>query len=240
MFYWKHQGINIVLSNEDEMKLVRRVAENAHQVVGYTTRLSDRRLIETRIFRLLKTELLTDRSLFLERYAIKHAAGPEALDVFRMLLIAYARITRLAALGDYCGPDGNLLFNKEIADCLKDIAREVGQDDRVDEDDYTSHLDMVGVTRPDAVVVSLFGRGLWPWQNPRPTGKLIFPKTSILKAQGMPNDFDLITEEFTARFGPRRVDVEIVPSTLEDVLPSRPISALRRVVSRQGRYRARS
>ncbi len=69
MFYWSHRDTHIVLSNEEEMKLVQElVGKDPMERIGYHTSQRVRKEIEQRIFRYLKESLYADPEVFNRRF----------------------------------------------------------------------------------------------------------------------------------------------------------------------------
>ncbi|MDA2935156.1 hypothetical protein MYX82_12575 [Acidobacteria bacterium AH-259-D05] len=174
MFFWDYKGTFVVLTDEEEMSLVRELAgESALDVIDYNTSREARKRHEKKIFKHLKSELLADPDKFSHKYSFRSYYEEEARKMFPILLEAYGRATQMATIGAYGGdPLGD--------DVVEDVLYA-----RTDDDLYH---------------ITLFRQGSWPWAHPQPTGRITFTSASIEKVVGSVDTFLLITTSFNMKF----------------------------------------
>jgi hypothetical protein len=181
MFHWHHGDRYVVLTDEEELDLVRQFTDSPLERVKYHTSRATRKAIERRMLSYLNDCASTSPEEFDKQYVLRSASGPAALLQLRVLLEAYARITRLAVYGNYGG-------GHPIAD-----------DERIEA--------ALAADGEQVVHVTLLGGRRWPWQDCVPIGRLGFPLASIQKVVGRPHDFLLLTASANVHFGPTLVRV---------------------------------
>jgi hypothetical protein len=172
MFYWSHQNVHVVLTDQEELSLVRELTEDGWERAKYHTSAVTRRRLEQTIFRFLRESLRQDPEAFRRRFVFRSCYGDEAHMIFPVLLKAYGRITRRAtfdALND-------LEFPEDIADKVL----------------YAATADLYQVT--------LLGRGRWPWSPPDIIGRFSFPACTIAKVAGTPDNFFAVTDTLHMKF----------------------------------------
>jgi hypothetical protein len=173
MFYWNYKNIYIVLSDEEEMELVRQLSgENVEDVIGYNIDKGKRKLYEKKIFNYFKKELPNNEEAFIKKYSERICIDEDAQKIFPVILDAYGRITKLATIGSYGGHE---LFD--------DIP------------------ESITLKPEETYYVTFFRHGRFPWQRMKPFASLAFPVLCVKKVVGTPDNFVLITDNFTIRFG---------------------------------------
>lgn len=179
MFHWHSRGVYVVLSDRQEMELVRELADSPKDIVGYDCSQSIRSKYEQRIMQYLGNTLQRNPDEFEKRFLLRSAYGPEAVDDLQVLLLGYSRITRRAAWGELEGAS------------FDDTASEAAQ--------YSKSSPVCRIT--------LLGPSRWMWKPFSIIGCLSFPQNTIEKVVGKPGNFVLITSSFSARFGLDRVRI---------------------------------
>lgn len=100
MYYWDYKGTFLILTDSEEIRLVRELGgEDLSERIGYHIHEDVRRKYERRINQHLKAELLRDPEAFHSRFVFRCWHGTEAQDMFPKFLDAYGRATRLATRG---------------------------------------------------------------------------------------------------------------------------------------------
>ncbi|HHH75431.1 MAG TPA: hypothetical protein ENL03_00225 [Phycisphaerae bacterium] len=182
MFYWSYRGIHIVLTNEEETDLVRRLAEgNAIDVVGYNVSPATRKTYERKMFAYLKNYLITRPDDFNKEYTFRSWWNEEARTLFPLFLDAYGRITKNATIGGYGG-------DPLLDDMMENVLHS--------ENDDVYH-------------VTLLRRRYFPWPTYVASGRLSFPSSIIEHVAGTVDNFVLMTSIFNIRFGHNFVRVSI-------------------------------
>ncbi len=172
MFYWSHKDVHVVLTDDEELALVREIEPSGWDRAGYHVSTDKRRRIEQKIFRYLETALRSDPEEFRRRFVFRSCYGDAAHMIFPALLRAYGRITRRATFGVV----GDLPPLEDIPDQLV----------------YAETADLYQVT--------LLGRGRWPWSPPEAIGRFSFPACTIDKVAGSPDNFVALTDTLHMKF----------------------------------------
>ena len=68
MYYWNYKKIGVLLSDEQEMALVRKFANGHTEVVGYKLPFEVRNSLQKKIYQYLKTLLLNNPEEFEKQY----------------------------------------------------------------------------------------------------------------------------------------------------------------------------
>ncbi len=172
MFHWSHGDVHVVLTDDEELALVREVTPSGWDRAGYHTSAVMRRRIEQKMFRHLEASLASDPDTFHRRFVFRSCYGDAAHMIFPILLSAYGRITRRATFG----ASSDLPPLEDVPDKLL----------------YRSTADLYQVT--------LLGRGRWPWSAPEAIGRFSFPACTIDKVAGTADSFFAITDTLHMKF----------------------------------------
>jgi len=186
MFYWSYKGIHVVLTDEEEMSLVRKLAPDPEESIEYL-RGRNRKRIERRVFRYFKQCLQIDPEAFHKQYVFRSCYGEEAQEVFPVLLDAYGRITRRATIGFY--------GEKPALETL---------------------VEKVYYRAGDPVMqITLFERRRWPWPRLEVSGHISIPLHAIDKVAGAADDFFVATSAAVVRFHKSFVRISILDRSQE-------------------------
>jgi hypothetical protein len=186
MFYWSHHDTYVVLTDREELTLVRELADGPEDAIGYNISLDTRRKMEQRVFHYFERFLRDDPEAFNRRFVFRSCYGDEAQMMFPVLLNAYGRITRRAIFG----AQGELPGIEELPDKIL----------------YHSTADLYQVT--------ILGRGRWPWSQPEVTGRFSFPACSIQKLAGTADNFFAATNTLHMKFHRDYVRISILDPTI--------------------------
>lgn len=184
MFYWSHGDTHVVLTDREELTLVRQLSDGAQDNVGYHISRETRRKLERRIFRYFERFVRDDPEGFNRRFVFHSCYDDEAQIMFPVLLEAYGRITRRATFGTF----GERPAIEEIPDKIH----------------YHSTADLYQVT--------LLGCGRWPWSPPQVTGRFSFPACTIQKLTGTVDNFFAATNTLHMKFHRDYVRISILDS----------------------------
>lgn len=99
MFYWSQADTHVVLTDREELTLVRELADDAQDNIGYHISHDTRRKMEQRIFRYFEEFLRNDPEGFNRKFVFRSSYDDEAQMLFPVLLDAYGRITQRATFG---------------------------------------------------------------------------------------------------------------------------------------------
>jgi hypothetical protein len=200
MFYWSHHDTHVVLSDEEELALVRELAEGPMDAALYDISRKARRRMEKRIFSYFERLLRDDPEAFNRRFVFRSCDGDEAKTLFPVLLNAYGRITHLATF-QY----GEL---REVEELLKQHNRpSLGDPLSVVVDDYGVPITFLDNLKFDLYQVILLGRGRWPWSQPEVTGRLCFPPRTLQKLTGTADNFFAATNTLHMYFDRNHVRI---------------------------------
>jgi hypothetical protein len=172
MFYWSHHDTHVVLTDREELTLVRELSDGAQDNIGYHASRETRRKLEKRMFNYFERLLHDDPETFNRRFVFRSCYDDEAQMIFPVLLEAYGRITRRATFGKV----GELPAIEEFPDNVL----------------YHSTADLYQVT--------LLGRGRWPWSAPEISGRFSFPACTIQKLTGTADNFFAATKSLHMKF----------------------------------------
>lgn len=186
-FYWSHRDVSIVLTDDEEMQLVRELAgpNRPQDVVGYNVHRSTRRKYEGLMRDHFNRTLARDPESFRVKYWYRSRYLEDAIDLFRLYIDAYGRFTRNAIPGRWREPD--------VAEDLGVALRQV-------------------VERPDEFVATLI-RYSWLRRNFAATGEISFPVYSVQSIAGTPTNFVLMTDTANLKFTPKFVRVTVSDNT---------------------------
>lgn len=174
MYYWDYKGTYLILTDREEMDLVRELSGgDLLESIGYNTNRETRREYERKINQHLKAWFLSDPEEFHKRFVFRCWHDDEAQRMFPKFLDAYGRATRLATIGRW----------KE-ADIGEELVERV-----------------VHHTAKDLVYVSLLNRPRFSWLGFRVVSLLSFPKSEIVTVTGTVDNFALLARSFHIRFG---------------------------------------
>jgi hypothetical protein len=101
MFYWSHRDTHVVLTDREELTLVRELSDGPEDNVGYHISRQTRRKMEQRMFRYFERLLHDEPEAFNRRFVFRSCHDDEGQMMFPVLLDAYGRITRRATFGAY-------------------------------------------------------------------------------------------------------------------------------------------
>jgi hypothetical protein len=174
MYYWDYRGIYLILTDQEEMGLVRKLSGgNFEESIAYNTSKKTRRKYERMINKYLKAQFRDDLEGFHKQFVFRCWHNDEAQQMFPRFLDAYERSTRVATVGHW----------KEA---------EIGEE-------LVERL--VHGTTEDLVYVSLLNRPRFSWLGFRVVGVLSFPRSEILTVTGTVDNFAVIARSFHIRFG---------------------------------------
>ena len=185
MFYWSHRDTHVVLTDSEELTLVRELSDGAQDNIGYHCSPEARRKLERRMFRYLERQLLNDPDAFYRRFVFRSCYDDEAQMMFPVLLDAYGRITRRATFGNI----GDLPAVEELPDRVL----------------YHSTADLYQVT--------LLSRGRWPWSAYELSGRFSFPACTITKLAGTADNFFAATNTLHMKFHRNYVRISVLDRT---------------------------
>ena len=172
MFYWSHRDTHIVLSDEEEMKLVQELGKDPMERIGYHTSRRVRKEIEQRIFRYLKESLYSNPEVFNRRFVFRSCYDEDAQKMFPVMLDAYGRITRRATIGLW------------------------GETSSLDE-----VVEKIVYAETERVFqVTLFERPRWTWGSRSVSGHISLPASSIEKLAGTVDNFFIASDTYTIKF----------------------------------------
>jgi hypothetical protein len=172
MFYWSHRDTHLVLTDDEELNLVREVSDGPEDRVRYDLDRKIRRKIERRIFRYFERLMSEDPEEFRRRFVFRSCYGAQARMMFPAMLDAYGRITRRAIFGS----------GRDLG-CIEELPENIL---------YSSTKDIYQV--------ALLGRGRWIWSKPTIIGRFSFPTSGIQKLAGTVTNFFLATDTVHIKF----------------------------------------
>jgi hypothetical protein len=173
MFYWSRGDVHVVLNDDEELSLVRELADGKPaDCVDYHTSRKTRHYYEQRIFRYFEQLLSDNPESFQRKYVFRSCYGEDAQKMFPVLLDAYGRVTKRATFGEHA----------ELSP--------------LDEAPERILYHATG----ELYYVTLFGRGRWPWSPRVVTGRICFPAHSIEKLAGSVDNFFVATDSFHIKF----------------------------------------
>lgn len=187
MYYWDYRGTFLILTDSEEIHLVREFGgEDLGERISYHIHKDVRQKYERRINQHLKAEFLRDPEAFHRRFVFRCWHDSEAQTMFPKFLDAYGRATRLAIPGRWRESD--------LGEGLVERLVHRGKD--------------------DLVYVSLLNRPRFTWLGFRVTGVLSFPKSEITTVTGTVDNFAVLAGGLHIRFGREavRILVEGKPS----------------------------
>jgi hypothetical protein len=182
-FYWSHRDVFVVLTNDEEMQLVRELGPR--DVIGYHIHRATRRKYEALISAHLKQTLADDPERFRVKYWYRSRYGLDAMDLFKVYMEAYGRFTRNAIPGRW-----------RDADVAEDLGVTLRQ----------------AVNSRDEFVVTLI-RYSWLRRAFTAIGEISFPVDSVQSIAGTPTNFVLVTDAAAVKFTPKFVRVSVTDNT---------------------------
>lgn len=190
-FYWSHRDVHIVLTDDEEIQLVRELAgpDRPQDVIGYNIHRDTRRKYERLMFAHLKQSLADGPESFRVKYWYRSRYFRYAIGLFRLYIDAYGRFTRNAIPGRWRDPD--------VAEDFGVTLRQV-------------------VEKRDEFVVTLI-RYSWLRRNFTATGEISFPVESVQSIAGTPTNFVLMTDTANLKFMPRFVRVTVTDNAARRV-----------------------
>ena len=114
MFYWSHNHVHVVLTDDEELALVRELTPSGWDRAAYHTSGEMRRKIEALMSRYLEDALRRDADEFHRLFVFRSCYGDAAHMIFPVLLQAYGRITQRATFGTI----GSLPLLEDVPDQL--------------------------------------------------------------------------------------------------------------------------
>jgi hypothetical protein len=75
VFYWSHKDVHVVLTDDEELALVREVTPSGWDRAGYHTSRDMRRKTERRMFRFLEDAPHRDEEEFRRRFVFRSCQG---------------------------------------------------------------------------------------------------------------------------------------------------------------------
>jgi hypothetical protein len=182
MFHWSLGEVHVVLTDDEELALVREVTPSGWESAKYQIVAEARRSIQKKMFCYLEAALRADPEAFHRRFVFRSCYGDAAHMIFPVLLNAYGRITRRATFG----ASAEVPFLEDFPDRIM----------------YRATADLYQVT--------LLGRGRWPWSAPVPIGWFSFPACTIDKVAGTPDSFFAITDTLHMKFHRDHVRISVL------------------------------
>jgi hypothetical protein len=180
MYYWNYKGTFLILTDSEEIGLVRELGgEDLSERISYIIHEDARRKYERKINRYLKTQLLRDPEAFHRRFVFRCWHGAEAQAMFPKFLDAYGRVTRFATIGHW----GKTYLGEVLGELENLVER------------------LVHHGEEDFLYVSLLNRPRFRWLGFRVTGVLSFPRSEITTVTGTVDNFALLARSFHIRFG---------------------------------------
>jgi len=186
MFYWSHHDTHVVLTDREELTLVRELSDGAQDTIGYHTSRETRRKLEAKISAHLERLLREDPEAFNRRFVFRSCYDDEAQILFPVLLDAYGRITRRATFG-----------KAEELTPIEELP-----------DNIMSHF------TDDLYHVTLLGRGRWPWSAPDISGRLSFQACTIQKLAGTADNFFAATNTLHMKFHRDYVRISVLAQNI--------------------------
>ena len=190
LFYWSYKHKHVVLSNEEEVSLVRNLANsNAADIIGYDTNLQTRRVYEKRINKFLQ-DLTTNNPKEFEKYYFRSCYDKEAQKVFYLLIDGYGRVTKNAVLGKYFTKGNDY---SKIDSTLEDML-------------YSSN----GIEHKNIIYISFLCKRLLPFPRYVVTNYISFTEDSIRKVVGCVTDFVVMTDTMNIKFTENYIRISVL------------------------------
>lgn len=162
LFYWSRKGIHVVLSDEEEAKLVAKFSSGPMEFLKYNTSLKVRKEIEQQIFAYFENALKNNPEQFHHDYVFRSLYGTDAQKMFPVILDAYGRVTKRATIGHY-GEEKTLLEEPEK------IYEVLGKD--------------------KVYQITMIERDRWPWSRRAIGGHVSVPISLIERLVGTVDSF---------------------------------------------------
>ena len=183
MFHWSLRDVHILLTDEEELDLVRQLAGNkGTDLIDYHCCRKTRRNYEKRISAFLAAAWRENQSSFHRTYVFRSFYGEQAQLMFPAILNAYGRLTKHATFGSYSQ------FSP-----LDEMPEKI----------------LYHATK-EPYHVTLLGHGPWPWSQPAVTGRICFPARSIEKLAGTVDNFFIATNSFHMKFHREYVRISLL------------------------------
>lgn len=172
MFYWNRGGTFVVLTDDEEMALVRQLADKTVDLLTYNASRETRRKYERRIYEHLRAMSERDPEGFRSKYVYRSLYGEEARKFFPLILDAYGRATRRATFG--------ILGTAPVLDNIVDS--------------------VIHTNSKEVYHITLLSPAWWsPWRY-RPSCRISFPAEEIEHVVGEVCNFLLVTKTFNVHF----------------------------------------
>jgi hypothetical protein len=183
MFHWHYKDIFILLTDEEEMGLVRQLSNNDDAEEGrYYTSYEARKKYEKEIFLYLKNYLLSNPDEFNQKYVFRLFYDEDARKMLPHILRAYGYATKMA----YIGKSG----------------------EHNPKEDFVEEI-LFSQIKNDICIITLLSPRLWPWSRPKATGRISFPFSIIEKIAGTVDNFVLMTTLFNVKFGRNFIRISV-------------------------------
>ena len=190
MYYWNYKKIGVLLSDEQEMALVRKFANDSTEVVGYKLPFEVRKALKKKISQYLKTLLLNNPEEFERQYYRFSYHDESAQKMFPHILEVFGWNTKKAVFGKYELRHSNEDPFHNLVDSLYGALNKTG----------TNYY------------ITLMERGLLPWTRYRPHSYISFPEESIKLVEGDISQFFVMTDVLHIRFSSKAIELFISKS----------------------------
>lgn len=170
MYIWSHENTYVILTDKEELELLKRVEPDPGSSVYYHTSKEHRKRIEKKINAFLKNWYLRDPEQFNKLFVFRTLLDDKASEMFPHFLRKYGTITKRAVFGLYSKKD-------RVSEMMENIV----------------HVD-------DLYYVSFVKRKILPWPKYVFEDYISFPASSIEKLVGTVSNFSLILGNLTIRF----------------------------------------
>ena len=190
MFYWSSRDVHVVLSDKEEMSLVRELAkEDISDVIGYDTRVETRKKYEKLIFSYLNKSLKEDRVKFINKYVNRSLDGDQVHDLLRGYLSRYGQLTKIATFGKFISdsPDPDIFGTKQIIN------------------------DLLGVSEDNPFYYITFVNRTWlPWPKYEFNNYISIPKNTVRKLFGAVTNFSILTDKLLLSFKEKNYSIKVL------------------------------
>lgn len=188
MFHWYKGDIYVVLTDAEVSALVQQLSESALSAMQYEISPMVRRECEKKIFAHLDNLLRSNWEEFHRRYHFRSCYGRDAEEMLPIMLDGYARTTKRAIWGEW----ENCRHGKLVPH--SDSKPRMSADTLLANTNFS--------------VITLLGRGRWPWSGPLVTAYVRFDQHTIEKLAGTVTNFFVANHKLRVKFAPDGVFVQ--------------------------------
>lgn len=190
MFYWSCKDIHVVLSDKEEMCLVRELAkENLSDVIRYDTQVETRKKYENLIFSYLASSLKEDKDEFVKKYVYRSLEGEQVHDLLKGYLSRYGQLTKIATYGKYINdsPNPDIFGVNQVVN------------------------DLLGIKEDNPFYYITFINRTWlPWPKYEFNNYISIPKNTVKKLSGVVTDFILLTDKLLFCFKKKIFSIKVL------------------------------